>query len=55
MAQLSPGDRELLYALFWDRQSTRQVGQSLGVDHATVIRRCRRVLAKLRSELSDVA
>jgi len=52
MDQLSRQDKELLYCLFWDCKSTRQIGVETGVDHTTIMRRRDRIIDKLRKELN---
>lgn len=48
---LEPKDRALLYSLYWDRKSLRQLEQELGVHNSTILRRRDRIIAKLRKEL----
>jgi DNA-directed RNA polymerase specialized sigma subunit len=51
---LADQEKELMYALFWDMRTTREVARELGVAQSTVVRRKRRVSEKLRSLLEDV-
>jgi len=53
MDKLSPKDQELMYALYWDGKSHREVADELGVVHRTIQYRRDRILKKLRKELDD--
>jgi len=51
MNQLSERERELLYALYWDGKSQREVARELGITQPAVFYRCQRILHKLRRSL----
>lgn len=54
LAQLSPTDRAVLVARYWEDRSTAQTAHDLGLSEAAVRTRAKRALARLRPLVHDL-
>lgn len=54
LAQLSPTDRAVLVARYWEDRSTEQTARDLGITETAVRTRAKRALERLRPLVSDL-
>ena len=51
--RLSPEEREIIQALFFDEKTLEKVGEEFGISHPAVIKRKKKILEKLRKILEQ--
>ena len=53
IGKLTPGQRELLQKIFWEKRSQREVAEEEGVDESAISRRLARIYARLKKVLTE--